>query len=90
MAVTPRKGPASGRPYKLGFDHLCLDPYTGDILGRRRHGDYSNLRLNFMPLMYDLHTSLVMGSTGTLDSFAGFYLTLPRGSASFGGVSLGR
>ena len=94
MAITPRKESVSGRAYNLNFDHLYLDPYTGDILGRRRSGDYADLRLNFMPLMYDLHTSLIMGPTGgwilgivalvwTLDSFVGFYLTLPRSVASF-------
>ena len=94
MAVEPRKDSASGKPYKVGFDQLYLSPYTGDILGRRRHGDYSNLRLNFMPLIYDLHASLAMGATGgwilgivalvwTFDSFVGLYLTLPRGLASF-------
>ena len=95
MAVAPRTNAATGHAYQLDFDHLYLNPYTGDILGRRRHGDYANLRLNFLPLMYDLHTSLVMGSTGgwilgiialvwTMDSFVGFYLTLPRGWAGFG------
>ena len=94
MSVAPRMNLATGRPYQLDFDHLYLNPYTGDILGRRRHGDYANVRLNFLPLMYDLHTTLVMGSNGgwilgiiallwTLDSLVGLYLTLPRGWAGF-------
>ena len=94
IACGPRKDPATGKPYTLGFDHLYLSPYTGEVLVHRRHGDYSQLRLNFMPFIYDLHTSLVMGSTGgwilgitalvwTLDCFVGFYLTLPRGANGF-------
>jgi uncharacterized repeat protein (TIGR04052 family) len=94
IACSARKDPATGKLYTLDFDHLYLSPYTGDILGRRRHGDYSHLRLNFLPLVYDLHTSLMLGSTGgwilgfvalawTLDSFVGFYLTLPRGVKGF-------
>ena len=94
MACVPRRDPATGEPYRLDFDHLYLSPYTGKVLGQRRHGDYSHFRLNFMDFVYDLHTSLVMGTTGgwilgivaliwTLDCFVGFYLTLPRGATGF-------
>jgi uncharacterized iron-regulated membrane protein len=85
---------ATGKPYQLDFDRLFLDPYTGEVLGHRRFGDLSEGRINIMPFIYNLHASMAMGSTGgwilgivaliwTLDSFVGFYLTLPRGVGSF-------
>jgi len=94
MAMVPRKDPTTGKPYQLDFNHLFLNPYTGEELGRRRDGDLRQGRINVLPFVYDLHSTLVMGSTGgwllgivalvwTLDSFIGFYLTLPRGSGGF-------
>ena len=94
VAVAPRVDPTTGKPFQLGFNHIFLNPYTGEELGRRRDGDLSQGRVNLLPLIYELHTSLVLGSTGgwilgivalawTLDSFVGFYLTLPRGRHGF-------
>lgn len=94
MACVPRTNPATGKPYQVGFNHIFLNPYTGAELGRRQDGDLSQGRINLMPFIYDLHTALAMGPTGgwilgitaliwTLDSFVGFYLTLPRGPESF-------
>jgi uncharacterized iron-regulated membrane protein len=90
ISMVPRQNPATGRPFELGFDHLFLDPYTGKELGRRHDGDLSQGRVNVMPFVYDLHSSLKLGSFGgwllgivalvwTFDCFVGFYLTLPRG-----------
>ncbi|HUL03271.1 MAG TPA: PepSY-associated TM helix domain-containing protein [Gemmatimonadales bacterium] len=89
----PRTDAATGRPYDLGFTEFFVDPWTGHELGRRVRGDLSQGRVNIMPFLYDLHWRLVAGDVGqwtmgtvallwTLDSFNGFYLTLP--------VSLGR
>jgi len=94
MAMRPRNDPATGKPYELDFNHLFLNPYTGKELGRRRDGDLRQGRLIVVPFIYDLHATLTMGSTGgwilgivaliwTLDSFVGFYLTLPRGTSDF-------
>ena len=94
MAMRPRIDPATGKLYELDFNHLFLNPYTGEELGRRRDGDLRQGKLNLVPFIYNLHASLAMGSTGgwilgivaliwTLDSFVGFYLTLPRGKGSF-------
>ena len=94
MAMRPRNDPSTGKPYELDFNHLFLDPYTGEELGRRRDGDLRQGRINVMPFIYDLHATLTMGSAGgwilgivaliwTLDSFVGFYLTLPRGRSGF-------
>jgi PepSY-associated TM region len=46
----------------LGFDHLILDPYTGRELGRCCTD--SNWRVNFLPFVYELHTTVAMGNTG--------------------------
>ena len=90
----PRINPATGERFDLNFDELFLDPYTGNVLGHRRFGDLSQGRVNVMPLIYELHTSMALGPKGeltlgitaliwTLDSFIGFYLTFPRGRKRF-------
>ena len=90
MSMRPRNDPSTGKPYQLDFNHLFLDPYTGRELGRRKDGDLRQGRVNIMPFVYDLHSNLTWPGTGTwilgivaliwtLDSFVGFYLTLPRG-----------
>ena len=94
MSMVPRNDPVTGKPYQLDFNHLFLNPYTGKELGRRRDGDLRQGRINTMPFVYDLHATLTMGSTGgwilgivalvwTVDSFIGFYLTLPRRQGGF-------
>lgn len=92
ISLRSRKDPATGKPYDLSFDHLILDPYTGRELGHCCTD--SSWRLDFLPFIYRLHTTVAMGSTGawilgivalvwTLDCFVGFYLTLPRGQGGF-------
>ena len=94
LACVPRKDPATGKPYEVNFNHIFLNPYTGEELGRRMDGKLSQGRINLLPFIYDLHATLTMGSTGgwilgivallwTLDSFVGFYLTLPRSRGPF-------
>ena len=95
LRCVPRTNPATGKPYDLDFDHLILNPYTGEELGRRREFDNPPLhRINLMAFIYDLHTSMTLGTFGwtmmgyvalvwTIDCFVGFYLTLPLGLANF-------
>ena len=94
IAMRPRIDPATGKPYQLDFNHIFLNPYTGEELGRRKDGDLRQGRVNVLPFIYDLHATLTMKSTGTwilgivalvrtLDSFIGFYLTLPRRQGGF-------
>jgi len=94
MSCVPRNDPSTGKPYQLDFNHIFLNPYTGEELGRRLDGDLRQGRINLMPFIYDLHSTLIAGSTGgwilgivalmwTLDSFVGSYLTLPRGRGGF-------
>jgi uncharacterized iron-regulated membrane protein len=73
---------------ELGYDQLILNPYTGELLGKRHWGDLSQGLENLMPFIYKLHYELALGEIGvwilgitaliwTLDCFVGFYLTLP-------------
>jgi uncharacterized iron-regulated membrane protein len=95
IRCAPRVNPATGKPYQLDFDHIILNPWTGEELGRRSEYDIQHVRrINLMAFLYDLHTSLAQGNGGvlvlgivaliwTLDCFVGFYLTLPLGLANF-------
>jgi uncharacterized iron-regulated membrane protein len=76
------------------FDHVFLDPWTGQELGRRRDGDLSEGRINAIPFIYRLHMDLALGAAGvwilgvvalvwTLDSFTGLYLTFPVSASRF-------
>ncbi|MDP3330791.1 MAG: PepSY-associated TM helix domain-containing protein [Methylococcaceae bacterium] len=87
-SMSPRIDPATGKAYELGFDQLILNPYTGQELGRRTWGAISEGMINLMPFVYKLHFNLALDEIGmwalgitalvwTLDSFVGFYLTLP-------------
>jgi len=88
VRVLPRTNPATGQAYKVDFDHVYVDPWTGKVLAHRWNGDLSQGRINLMPFIRRIHTDLVMGETGalvlgyvalvwTIDCFVGFYLTLP-------------
>ena len=94
ISMRPRMDPATGKPYQLPFNHVFLNPYTGEEVGRRTEGDISQGRINVIPFIYKIHTSLALGTFGawtlgvvalvwTLNCFFGFYLTLPAGSGHF-------
>lgn len=99
MMVSGRIDPATGKRYTLGYGHLILDPWTGTVLGREGMEEEwhrpDSWRRRALPFVYSLHTSLATNTnTGwmivgivallwTLDSFVGFYLTLPRSSGPF-------
>ena len=94
VVFEPREDPATGKPYKLDFVQMFVDPWTGEELGRRRPGDLSQGLIKLMPFIWDLHLSLALGGWGawvlgivalvwTLDCFIGFYLTLPVSSGAF-------
>jgi len=85
-----RIDPQTGRigPWSPEVDEVFVDPYTGRILGARLWGDISQGAINFMPFVYRLHYTLLADKTGryilgiaaliwVLDTFIGFYLTLP-------------
>ncbi len=89
VMLKPRLDPATGKKYHLDFDQLFLDPYTGAELERSRMSDLSITTNNVMNVVYKLHYTLLLKDIGvlvlgiigvvwTIDSFLGFYLTLPR------------
>jgi len=93
LSLAPRADPTTGQPYLLDYDQLILDPYTGLELGRRSWGAISQGMINLMPFIYKLHYNLALDDAGmwilgitallwTLDSFVGFYLTLPAFGAA--------
>lgn len=94
IAVQPRTDPATGKPYVLGFDHIVVDPWTGEELGRIRHGGLSKGPQDIMPFVYDLHQNLAVGPWGTIllgvvaalwtaDCFVAAYLTFPASLKDF-------
>jgi uncharacterized iron-regulated membrane protein len=94
IAMSPRTDPATGKPYTLDFEHLFLDPYTGQVLGKRMDDDLSQGRINIVPFIYRLHASLGFPGWGgtllgwlavvwTVDCVVAFYLTLPTGLPGF-------
>lgn len=94
LRMLPRAEPAVARSPPPAFDHLFLNPWTGEELGRRRDGDLSQGRINLIPFLYRLHMNLSLGDAGTwilgivalawtIDCFGGLYLTLPRARARF-------
>lgn len=86
--ITPRIDPLTQQPYPLGYNHIILDPVTGDAIERHTWGAISEGWGNLMGFIYHLHYALALDMTGiwilgicafiwTLDCFVGFYLTLP-------------
>ena len=96
--VRPLKDPATGKPYRLGYNQVFVDPVTGGIVGRRDSRAVSLSREHLMPFLRKLHFRLVIPPFGgtdrwgywlmgavalvwLVDSFIGFYLTLPPRSS---------
>lgn len=88
MHMLPRTNPATGKPYRINFEQIFLDPWTGKELGRRGGIDLARGPINLMPFVWALHQNLAIGPTGTLvlgvvavlwtvDCFVAVYLTLP-------------
>ncbi|MYM83333.1 PepSY domain-containing protein [Duganella sp. FT50W] len=86
MYSIKRRPPAADG--SVGDDQAFINPYTGALLGTRKWGDLAQGRKNWMPFIYRLHTTLVLGTVGTyafgvvsllwtLDCFAGAWLTFP-------------
>lgn len=66
-----------------------MDPYTGDILGKRYWGAVGLDRTRLIPFFYKLHYSLHLEASGIFflgiiaiiwffDCFVGIYLAWPR------------
>lgn len=92
-SLEPCIDPATGHPYRLTFDTLKLNPYTGQEVDRtvllHNQEDFFPLsRSNIIRFVYALHERLALGEIGgwalgitaliwAVDCFVGFYLTLP-------------
>ena len=91
---TPKKNPATGRPYDLGFKEFFVNPWTGKELGRRTPDKFSEGSVNLMSIVLHIHDKLFLGGGGTLfmglvallwtiDCFVAFYLTFPPVTRGF-------
>ena len=56
--VDAKLDPATGRRFELDYDHVFIDPITGDIVGRRLWGKVSLHPEHLMSFLYKLHYSL--------------------------------
>lgn len=92
--LEPRIDTATRQPYQLAFNAIKLNPYTGVEIERIPVAPAQEIyfpltRKNILRFVYALHYQLALGETGglvfgivamiwTVDSFVGFYLTLPK------------
>ncbi|MEM9532003.1 MAG: PepSY-associated TM helix domain-containing protein [Pseudomonadota bacterium] len=81
--------PATNEHRKLDFDEVFVNPFTGEIVGRRTWGDISEGVINLIPFIYRFHYTLALDIIGTylfgivallwtVDCFVGAWLTFPR------------
>ncbi len=87
LGVMPRIDPATGRPYRLDFTQVFVDPATGAIVGRRSTAPGLDRR-RIVATLHALHASLLMGPPGrvflgsvaiiwAINCCLGLWLTLP-------------
>jgi len=88
VIIQARRDPHTGRSQPLGYNHLYLDPHTGEELGREQFGELTGKIGSVMPFIYRFHFNLALGEVGgwilgivaliwTLDCFISCYLTIP-------------
>lgn len=77
--VRPRKDPATGAPYALGYNNVFVDPVTAQVTGQRNSKSLVLSQRNLMPWLRHLHESLHMPAFWGSDRW-GFWL--------MGGVAL--
>ena len=102
VLVQPGRDPVTGKRPVLDYDEVFVDPYDGKVLGKRKRRGIGPGRAHIMPIIYETHRTLLAGPIGKwflgiialvwmLDSFVGFYLTLPvaikRGQSRAKGAS---
>lgn len=93
LFLLPRINPHSGLPYDLPYNEIYFNPYTGEQTGARTWGEVSLAKENILSFLYRLHYALalpehlamfgmtvlgVIALLWFLDSFVGFYLTVPQ------------
>jgi uncharacterized iron-regulated membrane protein len=93
FSVAPRLDPSTGKAFELDFNQVALDPVTAEEQGRRKWGEPSLTRQNFMPFLYKLHYSMhipdasgveigvvfmgVLAIAWVLDSFIALVISFP-------------
>ena len=90
--LLPRINPETGEPFKLPYNEMYFNPYTGELVGTRTFAKTLFSKESVMSFLYRLHYalampdqlfrfgSLVLGVAALLwffDNFVGLYLTFP-------------
>ena len=90
IQLIPRVDPATGRPYRLSFDQIFIDPFSGEVLGQRLRQSAALDRAHLMPTLLKVHYTLLLPSPWgkrlmgvvaliwTVNCVIGLYLTMPR------------
>ncbi|MCD2512906.1 PepSY-associated TM helix domain-containing protein [Comamonas endophytica] len=71
--VRPKKDPATGKPYVLGYNNVFVDPVTAQVTGQRDSKSIALSKRNLMPWLRHLHESLHMPAFWGSDRW-GFWL----------------
>lgn len=94
VLVMPQTNAETGKPFKIGFNEVYVDPFTGKVLGTRDRGAIKFDRAHIMPFIYKLHYTLqlphkwgewIFGLTAILwmlNAVMGFYITFPAAKKS--------
>ena len=59
--------PSNGIAGSLGYNQVAMNPYTGDIQGKRQWGEPSLAADHLMPFIYKLHYSLHLPTVGGVE-----------------------
>ena len=85
----PATDPATGRPYRLAYNEILVNPYTGKVQGVRDRDKISLRPQNLMPLVFNIHHSLALPRVaGAL--LMGLVSTFWTSTASSASISPGR
>jgi uncharacterized iron-regulated membrane protein len=96
----PKEDPATGKPFEIDYQVICLNPYTGEVTAKIKDFEAWPLsKERFITMILRLHTALLFGGIGTMllgiaaliwtiDCFVGLLLTFPRHGAKDGGCPL--
>ena len=66
--LEPRIDPATKKPYELDFDHVAVDPVSGEEQGRRLWGRISLDRRDVMSFLYKLHFTMHLPDIGSFET----------------------
>jgi uncharacterized iron-regulated membrane protein len=66
--LDPKIDPSTREPYELDFDHVAVDPVTGEEQGRRLWGRISLDRRDVMSFLYKLHFTMHLPDIGSFET----------------------